>query len=142
MNRTTAFLVVPLVPSVLFATAASILGLVSGGFALLPTVAYSFPIWLMFALPFAYGASVILGIPAFLVFRHFGWLSHSVLLLGASGIGFLIGVVFAYSFASSEPLGFVVAVLTFTAFGAASGYAFWFLTRREPNPLNTDASVS
>lgn len=91
----------------------------------------------MFALPVAYGASVILGIPTFLVFRYFGWLSRSVLLFGASGIGFLIGVVFACVFASSDPLGFVGAVLIFTAFGAASGYAFWFLTHRAPNPLNT-----
>lgn len=141
MNQTVkAFLVMPLVPSVLFATVASVLGLASGGFALLPAIAYSFPIWLMFALPVAYAASVILGIPAFLVFRRLGWLSRRGLLSGASGIGFLIGGAVAYIFTPGEPLGFILTALTFTAFGAVSGYVFWWLTHLAPNPpLNPDA---
>ncbi|MEW5823979.1 MAG: hypothetical protein AB1766_06485 [Pseudomonadota bacterium] len=144
MNRIVkAFLVVPLVPSVLFAAAASILGLVSGGFSLLPAVAYSFPIWLMFALPVAYGASVIFGIPSFLIFRRLGWLSRSGLLVGASGIGFLMGCVIAYVFAAGEPLGFVLTALTFTVFGAVSGYVFWWFVSHAPNPpLNPDAPTS
>jgi hypothetical protein len=144
MNRTVkAFLIVPLVPSALFAAVASILGLASGGLALLPAVAYSFPIWFMFALPVAYGASVFLGIPAFLGFRRLGWLSRSGLLAGASGIGFLMGCVIAYVFASGEPLGFVLTALPFTAFGAVSGYVFWWLAIRAPNPpLNPDAPTS
>lgn len=143
MNQTVkAFLVVPLVPSVLFATVASILGLVSGGVSILPAVAYSFPIWLMFALPVAYSAAVILGIPAFLVFRRLGWLSRHGLLSGASGIGFLLGCAVAFIFVG-EPLGFALTVLTFTSFGAASGYVFWWLTHHAPNPpLNPDAPTS
>ena len=138
-----AFLVVPLVPSVLFATAASVLGLASGGFAILPAVAYSFPIWLMFALPVAYAAAIILGIPAFLVFRRLGWLSRPGLLSGASAIGFILGCAVAIIFVSGEPLGFIITVLAFTVFGAASGYAFWWLTNHAPNPpLNPDAPQS
>ena len=144
MNQTAkAFLIVPLVPSILYATVASILGLASGGFDILPAVVYSFPIWLMFALPVAYAATAIVGIPAFIVFRRFGWLTRRGLLSGASGIGFLIGCAVAYIFASGEPLGFILTALTFTAFGAVSGYVFWRLTHFALNPpLNPETPTS
>jgi hypothetical protein len=97
----------------------------------------------MFALPVSYCTAVVVGVPAFLVFRRFGWLSRRWLVLGASVVGGSIGLVVAYLFASSEPIGFVGTVLLFHLFGAASGYAFWWLTCRAPNPpLNTDAPPS
>lgn len=144
MNRTVnAFLVVPLVPSVLFAVLVSVFELVSGGLLLLPAVIYSFPIWLMFALPVSYFAAVVVGIPAFLVFRHFGWLFLPWLVLGASAIGVVTGLVIAFLFTSSHPLELGVIVLLFALFGAVSGYAFWRLACRAPNPpLNTDAPPS
>lgn len=134
MNRAIkAFLIIPLIPAILFVIVVSVLGLLSGGFSLLPSVAYSMPIWLMFALPVSYIVATAIGIPAFLLFRRLGRLSLRGIALGSSAIGAAIGSLVAYLF-SSGPFSCLTVALVFALFGAAAGYVFWWLAYREPNP--------
>lgn len=131
MNRTAkVFLIVPLIPAMLFVVLVSVLGLVSGGVSLIPAVVYSAPIWLFFALPISYGVAVVLGGPVFFLFRRYGWLSVRSLTLGSASLGFIVGSIIGALFASNEPFGCLLAAGIFASFGAATGYAFWWLAYR------------
>ncbi len=92
----------------------------------------SLPIWLMFAIPASYAAALILGVPAFLLFRKAGWLSRGGIMLGASAIGLIVGLAVALIFASSESesMEFFLVVIVFVAFGAFTGHSYWWLVNR------------
>src|ERR1035437_4025701 len=128
MSRTTfAFFIAPFVSAVFFIILIYIPVLVFNGADLLPAMTYSWFILLMFAMPVSYGVSVVIGIPAFLMFKHFGWLTVQGLLIGGSSIGLLVGLIGALLSVPSKPLEFITIVLLFISFGTATGYVFWRL---------------
>ena len=123
-----AFVTVPLIAPILFGITMGIWGLSSSWGIDAPTTYFaSLPIWAMFALPVSYASAVLLGVPAFLLFRRLGWLSLSRVAGGASIIGLAIGIAVAALF-DFTGITFVVAVLVFAVFGAISGGAFWWMT--------------
>ena len=80
-----AFLIVPLVPALLFGITMAVWGFTSSwGIDPPSTHVLIVSIWSMWALPVAYAATLALGVPAFLLFRRVGWLSPSALAAGAS----------------------------------------------------------
>jgi hypothetical protein len=123
-----AFVTVPLIPAILFGIAMGIWGLASPWGFDPPTTHFALiPIWAMFALPVSYASAVLLGVPAFLLFRRLGWLSLSRVASGASIIGLAIGICVATLF-DFTGITFVVVVLVFAVFGATTGVAFWWMT--------------
>ena len=73
-----AFLIVPLVPALLFGITMAVWGFTSS-WGIDPPITHVqiVPIWSMLALPVAYAATLALGVPAFLLFWRVGWLSPS-----------------------------------------------------------------
>lgn len=130
MHRyTRAFLLTPLVPVLLFVTCVSAGGLFSGGPTFAAAIAYSAPIWMIFAAPVSYGVAVVFGIPGFILFRRLGWLNLRCLVGGAATLGLLVGVALSAAFASDNVFSVLAITLTFGVFGAASGSVFWWLLR-------------
>ena len=124
-----AFLIVPLVPPILFGITMAVWGLTSS-FGIDSPGAYvvSSLIWAMFAVPVSYVAVAGVGLPAFLLFRRMGWLSLKRITGATSIIGLVIGIPVAMLFGFKIDNGGVLAVLAvFLAFGAITGFAFWWM---------------
>lgn len=124
-----AFLIVPLVPALLFGITMAIWGFTSS-WGIDPPITHVLiaPIWSMYALPVAYAATLALGVPAFLLFRRLGWLSPSALTFGASIIGIAIGAAVALLFDFTAAAALAGVVLAFGIYGAITGAAFsWFI---------------
>lgn len=134
MHRyTRAFLLTPLVPVLLFVTCVSAGGLFSGGPTFAAAIAYSAPIWMIFAAPVSYGVAVVFGIPVFILFRRLGWLTMGCLVGAAAVLGLFVGLGISAAFTWDMVSSMAVA-LTFSVFGAVTGYVFWWLSRRQaPN---------
>ena len=128
-----ALLIVPLVPALLFGITMAIWGLVSP-FGIDSPVAHlaSIPIWSIYALPVSYAAALVVGVPAFFLFRHLGWLTLKGIMSGASIIGLAIGVAVAMLF-DQRDVSLVGVVLAFIAFGATTGSAFWWMVYPRTN---------
>ena len=126
-----AFLIVPLVPPILFGFTMAVWGL-TDSFGIDPPSAsvVLIPIWAIFAVPVSYAAALGVGLPAFLVFRRMGWLSLARIASATSIIGLAVGVFVALLFDFKIENGGVVAVVAvFLAFGAITGIAFWWLIK-------------
>ena len=124
-----AFLIVPLVPALLFGITMAGWGFTSS-WGLDPPITdvLIVPIWSMLALPVAYAATLALGVPAFLLFRRVGWLSPSALAAGASIIGIAIGACVALLFDFTAVAALAGVALMFGIYGAITGAAFsWFI---------------
>lgn len=124
-----AFLIVPLVPALLFGITMAVWGFTSS-WGIDPPITHVLivPIWSMYALPVAYAATLALGVPAFLLFRRVGWLSPSALAAGASIIGIAIGACVALLFDFTAVAVLAGVALMFGIYGAITGAAFsWFI---------------
>lgn len=124
-----AFLIVPLVPPILFGITMAVWGLIAP-FGIDPPSAYlvSIPIWTSFAVPVSYAAALGVGLPMFLLFRRMGWLSLERIASATSVIGLAVGILVAMLFDFRiEDGGIVAVVAVFLAFGAITGIAFWWL---------------
>ena len=69
----------------------------------------------------SYLLSLLLGIPAYFLFRYLGWLNLWSVLLATSMLG---GIVALTAFGGVYALG---RCMLFCAFGAATGLVFWFV---------------
>ena len=124
-----AFLIVPLVPPILFGITMAVWALITS-WGIDPPSAYvvSIPIWAIFAVPVSYAAALGGGLPAFLLFRRMGWLSLKRIASATSIIGLAVGILVAMLFDFKiEDGGAVAVVAVFLAFGAITGIAFWWL---------------
>ena len=126
-----AFLIVPLVPPILFGITMTVWGLTSSfGIDSPKDYAIAMPIWAMFAVPVSYAAAVGVGLPAFLLFRRMGWLSLERVTGATSVVGLAIGICVAMLFDFKLENGGVAAVVAiFLAFGAITGISFWWLIK-------------
>ena len=82
------------------------------------------PVTFLFASAFAYPLSLLMGIPAYLLFRRLGWLQiWSVLFASA----FLGGTVAILLFGVHGGIVALKRSLLFCAYGAATGLLFWVI---------------
>lgn len=123
-----AFLIVPLVPPILFGITMEVWGLIDSYPPATPVVLL--PIWAGFAVPVSYATALGVGLPVFLLFRRMGWLSLERIASATSIIGLAIGILVAMLFDFRIETGGVAAVVAvFSAFGAITGIAFWWLIK-------------
>jgi hypothetical protein len=122
----------PLVASWLFGVIYSAIGSASGKSLSLLEPVLGAGFFAVFSLPISYGLFLVIGVPAFFVFRRSGWLSRRNILLGASAIGFFSGLVFAYIFGSQSAFELIAAGGLFTLLGASAGYSFWWFAYGGP----------
>lgn len=141
MNRNAkAFLIVPIVPAVLFSILLCVLSVIDGGFPTSAKAVKAMPVWFAFSLPVSYGIALVIGMPLFLLFRRFGCLTRSSVVGGAGSLGVVVGVAVGALFGAATVLELVVAASIFSLFGVASGFVFWGLSCAAPNhALNTEA---
>ena len=129
-----AFLIAPLIPAALAALAVPFAGFDGSFLGPVATI----------AVLYGYPAIAVIGIPAFLYFRHKGWLRWWQILLAGATIGTLLPivvvgllVVLSLSGATANPsnlgelFGESIAMLCAgAAIGAICAFGFWIIARR------------
>lgn len=127
------FLIAPLIPSAVFALAATGVGLFSGysigGYSL--KYAFAGLIWFLYALPVAYIATFIIGIPGYIFYQKNSLHSLRAYLVGGLVLGliapFLLLVIFELK------VIFEMGIWLFlpsTIFGLITSYTFWWIVIR------------
>jgi len=130
------FIIAPLVPSGLFSLLVSGAGLISGLKEGADPSIYIFGGLILFgsALPVAYSATILLGVPGFLLYKKKEIKSLKAYVLGGAGLGLispaLLLVIFPWS--TIIALGWLLFLIS-TTLGVFTSYSFWRISVKGPN---------
>lgn len=134
-NASVGFLLAPLAPSFIFAMGAFLLGALGDSLLQLPITTYLFGmfIWFLYAIVVAYPATLIIGIPGYLVYKKLGLTSFKSYLVGGCILGALAPLALIPIFGIPETLNLNFWVFFISSFfGAVTCVTFWLIVIKNP----------
>jgi len=130
------FILAPLIPSGAFALLATGAGLISGIKDGIDPFTYLFGglIWFVSALPVAYSATILLGMPGYVLYRKKSINSLKAYLLGGILLGIVSPVLLLVIFEWSAIIGMGWLLFAISScFGVITSYSFWRIVVKSPN---------
>lgn len=135
-NAVIGFILAPLAPSVIFAIGALVLGASSDVPLELPLSGYVLGlfIWFLYAVVVAYPATLLIGIPGYLLYKKLGLTNFKSYLIGGILLGALAPLSLMPIFGIPETLNLNYWVFLISSFfGAVTCVTFWLITVKNPN---------
>ena len=130
------FLIAPIAPSLLFAISALVMGASSDIPLELPLSGYVLGlfIWFLYGIVVAYPATLVIGIPGYLIYKNNNLTSLKSYVIGGTILGALAPLLLMPIFGIPETLNFNYWVfLISSVFGAVTCATFWLVAIKNPN---------
>lgn len=134
-NVVIGFILAPLAPSVFFAIGALVLGASSDIPLELPLSGYllGLLIWFLYAIVVAYPATLIIGIPGYLLYKKLGLSDLKSYLIGGVSLGALapFGLMPIFGITETLNLNYWVFLIS-SFFGSVTCVTFWLIAIKNP----------